>query len=82
MGGVPEKLHTNYPSRYAIGEKVTLNFFKGGKIHNCEIASVHFTESKVRYDIYISIRDAEPENEITGLTLIEQVDSICVTDNE
>ena len=80
MGGVPEKLHTNFPSRYAIGEKVTLDFWLSGKIKGCTVDAVRFTESKVRYDILIPIKETSAPEEESYLTLIENVDSVCVTD--
>lgn len=80
MGGVPEKVHTKYPSRYAIGEKVTLDFWLSGKIKGCTVDAVRFTESKVRYDILIPIKETSAPEEESYLTLIENVDSVCVTD--
>ena len=47
MGGIPKKLHTLYPSRYAIDEKVNLNFFNGNKIEHCLVKAVKFSKSKV-----------------------------------
>lgn len=81
MGGVPEKLHTNFPSRYAIGEQVILNFWLSGKIKGCIVDAVRFTESKVRYDILIPIRQTS-DSEESYLTLIENVDSVCISENE
>ena len=75
MGGVPEKLHTNYPSRYAIGEKVTLDLVSV-KITGCKIYEIRFTDSKVNYDIMI------PLSEELGFTKIENVDSFFVRDEE
>ncbi len=81
MGGVPEKLHTNYPSRFEIGEKVTLDFWLSGKIKGCTVDAVRFTEGKVRYDILVPIKEtSEPEEQPSYLTLIENVDSVCVVD--
>ena len=75
MGGVPEKLHTNYPSRYKIGEMVTLDFHESGKISDCKVDSVSFDEAKVYYNVEIPI--------ISGRSIvIEKVDSICVVDQE
>lgn len=73
-----EKQHTNYPSRYSIGENVTLNFHKSGKIPNCNIAAVRFDDGKVWYDVFIPIAEQSLEN--TGYTIIEKVDSVCVED--
>jgi len=75
MGGVPEKLHTNYPSRYAIGEIVTIDFVSV-KINGCKIHEIRFTDSKVNYDIMI------PLSEELGFTKIENVDSLFVRDEE
>lgn len=80
MGGVPEKLHTNYPSRYEIGEKVTLDFGDDRIVKNCKIDAVRFTEGKVRYDLAVPLWSTK-EGEEQRYTYIENVDSVCVVDN-
>lgn len=42
------------PSRFQNGDKVEVNFGDAGRIGNCEIIKVHFTESKVLYDVKTS----------------------------
>ncbi len=42
------------PSRFQIGDKVSLNFNDGGTLTGCEIIKVHFTESKVLYDVELT----------------------------
>jgi hypothetical protein len=85
------KIHTQYPSRYKIGEEVGINFNMSGKIKKgCFVRAVHFTDSKVRYDVDIPfIEENSPIKEhavdksiktTVSFTLLEQVDSICVVD--
>lgn len=78
MGGVPEKTHTYYPSRHKIGEIVTLDFWLSGKVPQCVIHAVKFTDSKVKYDLLVPIQETTMQHD--GFTLIENVDSICVVD--
>lgn len=47
--------YTSLMSRYAINDKVKLNFFSAGIIDNCRIIKIHFTESKVLYDVEIEM---------------------------
>lgn len=41
------------PSMFQIGDLVTLNFGSAGKVTGADIIKVHFTESKVFYDVMI-----------------------------
>ena len=78
LGGVPEKLHTMYPSRHAIGDRVALSFGEFGGVGTCIVDAVRFTEDKVRYDILVPLvydRDGE-----LHYTKISNVDSVCVED--
>ena len=52
IDGFPSK---RLPSRFQNGDQVTLNFYDAGKIINCEVIKVHFTESKVLYDVIVQI---------------------------
>lgn len=45
------------PSRFQIGDNVRLNFSFSGGVGNCEVIKVHFTESKVLYDILVKITE-------------------------
>lgn len=79
-GGAPSKEHTNYPSRYALGEKVELNFELSGKLTQpCEIHAVKFDNGKVWYDISIRAICAAKTEEDTW-TVIKDVDSFFVKD--
>lgn len=42
------------PSRFQIGNLVELTFYGSGEVRNCEIIKVHFTESKVLYDVQVA----------------------------
>lgn len=52
-----EKLNTKsvkkLPSRFQIGDKVKLVFGDAGTLTNCRILKVHFSESKVLYDVEV-----------------------------
>lgn len=81
-----EKQHTVFPSRFSINESVRLEFFDAGSLKNCKIIKVYFTESKVLYDIEVSLTfppnstvpgDKEPFN---YKTRIYNIDSIFVKD--
>ena len=45
--------HTHYPSSFAIGDTVNLDFEESGFIKNAVIEGVRFTESKVWYSVRV-----------------------------
>lgn len=79
MGGIPEKLHKNYPSRFEIEEKVSLIFGDDRIVKGCKIDAVRFTKEKVRYDLAVPLWTPK-EGEEQRYTYIENVDSVCVVD--
>ena len=64
-----EKEHTNYPSRFAIGESVILKL--SGYSINCYIRAVLFSNSKVRYSVYVK----------ADKTTIHNIDSCFIEDD-
>ncbi len=66
-----------YPSRYAIGEKVKVFLMPEGEENfpgfNATITAVHFTNSKVKYDLEIRFYG-------DWTTRVYNVDSLLVTD--
>lgn len=73
--------HTYYPSRYKHGDKVILNFFTSGTISNCKIIKVHFTESKVLYDVEVEmIIKNDIEGDKPYHTRLYNIDSLFVSD--
>lgn len=68
------------PSRLQVGDDAKLNFFKSGVIENCKIRAVHFTDSKVTYDVSIFIMEEIDPNgtSIAHYTLIKDVDSAFI----
>lgn len=78
-GGVPFKEHTNYPSRYSIGEKVKIFLMPEGAESfpgfTGFITAVHFTAGKVRYDVEIKFYGEHS-------TRIYNLDSVLVRDIE
>ena len=73
------KKHTNYPTRYAISEKVSLDFNISGKITNCIVDGVSFDICKVYYDIAIPVIK---KGRKTRYTIIRNIDSCFVADSE
>lgn len=67
------------PSRFKHGDKVTLDFEDAGDVHNCTIIKVHFSESKVLYDVEVAYKylDSSQPN-VKGFTRIYNVDSCYV----
>lgn len=76
-GGYPFKAHTAFPSRYAIGDKVKLFLMPEGEESfpgiNAEITAVHFTISKVKYDVEVRFHG-------DYTTRLYNIDSILVGD--
>lgn len=56
------------PSRFQIGDEVLVNMFEAGYIKNCKVIKIHFTKSKVSYDLEI-----DTENLFTRLYNIDSV---------
>ena len=44
------------PSNHKIGDVVILDFYDAGKIDNCIVSEVHFSEGNVSYDIEITVK--------------------------
>lgn len=76
-GGTPFKAHTSYPSRYELGEKVKIFIMPEGEEtfpgFTGIITAVHFTQSKVKYDVEIKFYGDYS-------TRIYNLDSILVKD--
>lgn len=51
----------NLPSRFQISDQVTINFYDAGKVVNCEIIKVHFTDRKVLYDVEVMMNGDDAE---------------------
>jgi|GEM_PF-6505589 len=75
------------PSRHQIGDRVKVVLNDSGEITNAEIIKVHFTESKVFYDLVVFFHYAKPADEgqpveyqedMTGATRLYNVDSCFV----
>lgn len=49
-------------SQHQLNDKVVLDFFKEGTVTGCQIIKVHFTESKVLYDVEITSTYKNPAN--------------------
>lgn len=67
-----EKQHTDYPSRYSIGESALITL-DNISFHQCTIESIRFTESKVFYDVKIFISNF-------GEYILRDVDSLLISD--
>jgi hypothetical protein len=75
------------PSRFGIGDKVKAVFNDAGHVGQAEVIKVHFTESKVFYDLAVLFHYAKPSEEgqpveyqedMTGSTRLYNVDSAFV----
>lgn len=64
------------PSQYQIGDSVSLEFYQSGLIRNAEIFKVHFTDSKVLYDVFIPL--STDINGKVDYTRLYNIDSVCV----
>jgi hypothetical protein len=53
------------PSQHQIGDPVVVYFGTSGVIKNCKVIKVHFTESKVLYDVEVKWRHAEYADKIS-----------------
>jgi len=69
-----ETTHTNYPSRFKIGQEVDLDFGNSKYLKNVKVVGIHFTESKISYDILVPYQFNDE-----SFTL-EKVDSTVVVD--
>jgi hypothetical protein len=79
IAGINEMAYDNrnhLPSRYQIGDKVKCNWFNNLVINEAEVIKVHFTESKVLYDLEVIIHfiNEEDERDVT-FTRLYNVDS-------
>lgn len=72
LGSLSHILESNkLPSRFQLGDLVTLNFGSAGKVTGADIIKVHFSESKVLYDVDILMSDAADGRVITRLYNID-----------
>lgn len=76
--------HANYPSLFKFKETVDLDFFDSGKIKNCKIKAIRFTEGKVKYDVEVLIfNEGKRNKDLKEMwTCIKNVDSVCVVKPE
>lgn len=70
---VPDN-HTNYPSLFAIGDSVQLDFLQGRIIADCRIDGISFDVTKVYYDVAVKIIT----HDSIGETVLHRVDSSFV----
>jgi hypothetical protein len=54
------------PSHHQIGDSVVVYFGTSGVIKNCKVIKVHFTESKVFYDVEVKWKHAEYADKISA----------------
>lgn len=66
------------PSKYQVNDHVRLDFFDAGFVKNCTIIKVHFTESKVLYDVDVTI--GTDVNGKPNKTRLYNIDSCFVVD--
>lgn len=54
------------PSRFNFGDPVIVYFGTAGIIRNCTVIKIHFTESKVSYDVEVKWRHLESADKISA----------------
>lgn len=59
------------PSAFRIGEKVNVQMFDAGALKNGEVVKVHFSESKVTYDLQFHVKE-------DSYTRIHNIDSVFI----
>lgn len=64
------------PSKYQIGDKVSVVLFEAGTIKNCTVTKVHFDEEKVFYSLVVLIDEANGY-----YTRLPNIDSAFISDN-
>lgn len=75
-----------FPSRYKLGERVTLNFFLSGAIAGyCVISGIVFKEGKIYYDVDVLVRPETTDETSNAIYTTREewvtlggVDSICI----
>lgn len=70
-------LVSELPSRFQIGDMVSLNFESSGVIRNARVLKIHFTEGKVLYDVEIRVENFDEEGKGSSYTTrLYNIDSI------
>jgi hypothetical protein len=80
------------PSKFNIGDKVKIVFGDAGTIKNCKIIKVHFSHSKVLYDVEVIIHNEMIESDFISnkekyikealLTRLYNIDSVFILPSE
>ncbi len=82
-----ESAKPKLPSRFQLGSLVFFDAEVSGQVNNCRIIKVHFTESKVLYDLEVAIVDEtapvlknkrKPKPKISYTTRLYNIDSAFV----
>lgn len=67
------------PSAYQIEDKVNVSFGEAGSIQGCEVIKIHFSHSKVMYDISVPILvEGLQHDEYIAHTRLYNIDSCFV----
>lgn len=68
------------PSGHQLGDKVKVQFGNEGTLNDCRILQVHFTESKVFYDVEVR-GDYDPQYDMDKKwhTRLYKIDAVFVT---
>jgi hypothetical protein len=67
------------PSAHQLGASVEVNFLNAGKITNCKVIKIHFTEATVSYDLEIEM--FHPHYKESMYTRLYNIESSLVTAN-
>lgn len=71
-------MSTKLPSRFAHGDKVSVNLQECGTLKNGEIQRIIFAEDKVSYDICFTIISRHGDDVLTSYPVFPDVDSAFV----
>lgn len=86
LKNVPKQTWPQFPSRYKLGQHVTLNFFLSGAIAGyCVISGIVFKEGKIYYDVDVLVRPETTDETSNAIYTTREewvtlggVDSICI----
>lgn len=67
-------------SRYKIGDLVTIDLYDSGIIREAKVIKIHFTESKVLYDVEICIKKSPAGEKHNMYTRLYNLDSLFIKD--
>lgn len=65
-GKQPLSTNNPLPARFNFGDQVIVYFGTAGVIRNCTVIKIHFTESKVSYDVEVKWKHLESADKVSA----------------